>query len=276
MKSRAVTSEESEYKEVRGLVRGLELLRVLNQTPGGGATTSALAKASGMHRTTVKRLLETLRNQGMLRLGSKGGFYLLSPNVLELSSAMQRVSWIQEVALPIMKEAAARLRWSCDIATYHEGNMVVWESTQRWTALSAHRTLVGESLPVTRTALGLAYLAGCGDAELEKVLDELARCDASRSVRSGHDAAVRNAIDATRMRGYAVKDRDATRLKHLGAIAVPVPGQLRPLAAINLVFENTSVTPSRIADYYGPEMQAVAQRIAQGYAYWRGGAVGAT
>ena len=48
------------YKTVRGLSRGLLLLKLLNKFDGG-ATPGLLAEFSGLHRTTVRRLLETLQ-----------------------------------------------------------------------------------------------------------------------------------------------------------------------------------------------------------------------
>ena len=51
-----------QYKEVRGLSRGLDVLKALNRVPGGIGSTSELAKACGLDRTTTKRLLETLRS----------------------------------------------------------------------------------------------------------------------------------------------------------------------------------------------------------------------
>ncbi len=42
-------------------------MRGLKRAPGGQASTTALARACGVHRTTVKRLLETLRAEGFVR-----------------------------------------------------------------------------------------------------------------------------------------------------------------------------------------------------------------
>lgn len=50
------------YKTVRGLSRGLLLLKLLNKFDGG-ATPGLLAEFSGLHRTTVRRLLETLQEE---------------------------------------------------------------------------------------------------------------------------------------------------------------------------------------------------------------------
>ena len=51
----------ADYKTVRGLSRGLLLLNLLNKFDGG-ATVGTLAEFSGLHRTTVRRLLETLQD----------------------------------------------------------------------------------------------------------------------------------------------------------------------------------------------------------------------
>lgn len=56
----------ADYKTVRGLSRGLLLLNLLNKFDGG-ATVGTLAEFSGLHRTTVRRLLETLQDEGYVR-----------------------------------------------------------------------------------------------------------------------------------------------------------------------------------------------------------------
>ena len=50
----------ADYGSVRSLARGLELLRVLNRHEKGRASLAQLAAGTGLHRTTVRRLLETL------------------------------------------------------------------------------------------------------------------------------------------------------------------------------------------------------------------------
>ncbi len=57
-------NEQTEYKTVRGLTRGLMLLNMLNKLDGG-ASVGLLAELSGLHRTTVRRLLETLQEEDM-------------------------------------------------------------------------------------------------------------------------------------------------------------------------------------------------------------------
>ena len=65
---RASKPGASQYKPVRGLVRGLAVLRALNTMAGGLGSALEVAQASGLHRTTAKRLLETLRAEGLVEL----------------------------------------------------------------------------------------------------------------------------------------------------------------------------------------------------------------
>ena len=59
----AKRSSSAEYSRVQGLERGIEVLRALNASTGGGRNSVArLATETGLHRTTVKRLLETLKH----------------------------------------------------------------------------------------------------------------------------------------------------------------------------------------------------------------------
>ena len=65
--------ESAAYKTVRGLSRGLLLLKLLNKFDGG-ATPGLLAEFSGLHRTTVRRLLETLQESISPLAGSYSGW----------------------------------------------------------------------------------------------------------------------------------------------------------------------------------------------------------
>ncbi|MEA3095563.1 MAG: IclR family transcriptional regulator, mhp operon transcriptional activator [Caballeronia sp.] len=51
----------TKHTNVRGLARGLQVLRALNAMESGRATSQQVSDAIGLHRTTVRRLLETIR-----------------------------------------------------------------------------------------------------------------------------------------------------------------------------------------------------------------------
>ena len=57
-------NEETSYKYVQGLSRGLAVLKALSYSERGRAQLADISSTTGLHRTTVRRLLETLKAEG--------------------------------------------------------------------------------------------------------------------------------------------------------------------------------------------------------------------
>lgn len=260
--------DEGLYKEVRGLTRGLAVLKALNRLPGGIGSTSELARACDLDRTTVKRLLETLRAQGFVRQGEKEGQYYLTFEVRRLSEGFEDEAWVSRIASPAMQAAVRELVWPCDLGTAEAGFMVVRESTHRWSALSQHRAMIGERLPLLETAIGRAYLAAADDAEREALL-ELLRRRADRVGELARDTVhVQRLVAQTRERGYAVNEGEWSREADFAAVAVPVHAGGRLLAALNLVFPKSAVSPADLRQRFVPALQRLAQSIGRGSRAW--------
>lgn len=259
---------DNDYKEVRSLSRGLAVLQALNRAPGGMASTTALAQACGIHRTTVKRILETLRAEGFVRHGEREGQYYLTFAVRSLSEGFVDDDWVERVALPLMRAAVPDLLWPCDLGTVEGGFMVVRESTHRFSRLSQHRGMIGEKLPLFFTAIGRAYLAACSEREREGLLSLLSqRTDAVGAMARDH-AAVAALIAQTRARGYAVNDGDWAREAPYAAIAVAVHCGRRLIGGINLIFPKAAVSPREIEQRYFPRLQQLARRMGRDMQPW--------
>jgi len=252
------------YKPVRGLSRGLAVLQALNQSPGGAASVTELARASGMHRTTVKRLLETLRAEGFVRHADREGHYHLTFEVRRLSEGFEEEAWVAQVATPRLRASVPRLVWPCDLGTPEAGFMVIRESTHRWSALSQHRAMIGERLPMLVTAMGRAYLAACDEAERAAML-ALLRQRTDRWGELARDTAyVERVLAQTRAAGYAYNDGEWIREADFGAVAVPVFARRRVLAAVNLVFPKSAVTRAALESRYLPELSRLSRAIGRG------------
>jgi IclR family transcriptional regulator, mhp operon transcriptional activator len=252
------------YKEVRGLTRGLEVLKALNRLPGGIAATTELARACAIDRTTTKRLLETLRTQGFVRQGEKDGQYYLTFEVRRLSEGFEDEVWVSEVATPMMQASVRELVWPCDLATAEAGFMVVRESTHRWSPLSQHRAMIGEKMPLLVTAVGRAYLTACDEVEREALIELLSRRDDQWGKLASDSRYVRRVIAETRRRGYAYNDGEWTREADFAAIAVPVQSGERLLAALNMVFPKAAVSAKDLQSRFVPALARLAQSIGRG------------
>ncbi|MBF5006531.1 DNA-binding transcriptional regulator [Diaphorobacter caeni] len=262
------SSADADYKEVRSLSRGLQVLQALNRAPGGIASTTEIAQVCGVHRTTVKRLLETLRADGFVRRGEKEGQYYLTFAVRSLSEGFVHDDWVDQVALPLMRAALPDLMWPCDLGALEGGFMVVRESTHRFSLLSQHRGMIGEKLPLFFTAMGRAYLAACSQAELEGLLALLVQRDDAVGEMARDRAAVDRLIADTRERGYAVNDGDWDREAAVGAIGVPILCAGRLVGGINLIFPRAAVSSGELEIRYLPRLKRLAVRIGKDMRPW--------
>lgn len=259
---------ELDYKDVRSLARGLAVLRALNRAPGGMASTTALAQACDVHRTTAKRLLETPRAEGLVRRGEKEGQYYLTFEVRSLSEGFEDEAWIEQVALPSMRAAVPELLWPCDLGTVEGGFMVVRESTHRFSRLSQHRGMIGEKLPIFVTAIGRAYLAACSQEAREALLSLLSQRDDAVGAMARDRPAVQALVDETVARGHAVNAGEWAREAPFAAVAVPLHSGTQLLGAINLVFPKAAVSEADLLQRYLPRLQQLAQRIGKGAQAW--------
>lgn len=256
-----IVDKDLQYKEVRGLTRGLELIRALNRMPGGFASTSELARICGIHRTTTKRLLETLRAEGLVRPGGRDGQYHLNEGVRQLSEGFRNDRWIAEVASPLMKVSVRELLWPSDLATMEAGWMIVRESTHRWSMLSQHHAMPGERMPVLQTALGRAYLSACTADQLKSIFRYLDENAQSMCIDTSERCSFHRTIQETHARGYALNEGEWAKESRFSAVAVPVFSAGQLLGAINLVFPKNAVTLEEMATRYVPRLKLLALSI---------------
>ena len=261
-------STTRQYKEVRGLTRGLDVLKALNRLPGGIGSTTELARACSIDRTTTKRLLETLRLQGLVRQGERDGQYYLTFEVRRLSEGFEDETWVGQVATPAMHASVREVVWPCDLATAEAGFMVVRESTHRWSALSQHRAMIGEKMPMLVTAVGRAYLAACDDTEREAVLELLGRRSDQWGELARDKRAVRRIVTDTLRRGYAYNDGEWAREADFAAIAVPVFSGGRLRAALNMVFPKSAVSKKDLDARFVPALKRLADSIGKASDAW--------
>ncbi len=252
------------YKEVRGLSRGLAVLRALNALPGGIGGVMELARVTGLHRTTVKRLLETLKTEGLVHHKDDGMSYALGFEVRRLSEGYVDADWIDRVAAPAMRDHLKSLSWPSDLATPDNGFMIVRESTHRSSLLSQHRAMIGLRIPMLVSALGRAWLAWCTYEEREATLSLLRERKDSIGDMARDTALVKRIIRETRRRGYGFNRGEWLSEASVTAVAFPIVVGGHAIGAINLILQGSLVSERDLAMRYVPLLRSLAQEIATG------------
>jgi IclR family mhp operon transcriptional activator len=254
------SGDATDYKTVRGLTRGLQLLNTLNRLDGGASPTR-LAELTGLHRTTVRRLLETLQDEGYVHRSESDDSFRLSLKVRELSEGFRDEQWISALAAPLLAELLQEVVWPTDICTLDVDAMVVRETTHRFSRLSFHRSMVGRRLPLLLTATGLAYLAFCPDTERERIVELLASRNDEESRLARDPEALDNLLRKTRHRGYGENFMTWNKEEKIASIAVPIRGQQQLLGCLNLVYVAKAMSIEQAVARYLPALQRTAEKI---------------
>ena len=251
------------YSSVRGLARGLQVLQALNAMEGGRWTSQQIADLTGLHRTTVRRLLETLVEEGYARRSSSDDSFRLLLAVRALSEGFTDAERIATVAPPIMGRLLQRVAWPSDLTTPDGDAMIIRETTHRFSPLSFHRAMVGRRLPMLLTAAGRAYFAMCAATEQEGIL-EILRAGGGGEQQQAiacNDTLVRALIRRVREDGYGSNHGDWTAQAKIGALAVPISSAGVVKGSLNVVFLNRALSLKEAERKLLPELQVAATEI---------------
>jgi IclR family mhp operon transcriptional activator len=151
--------ETHQTGSVRALTHGLEILRHVNRV--GACRAGEIAKATGIPRPTVYRLLETLEQQGYVVFSPTSNRVRVTRLAASLGDGFAANSELCQVAGPIFAEYAPKIIWPIDLSTYDNAAMVIQETTHNRSPLSIDRGMTGFRLPMMRTSAGRCYLGLC-------------------------------------------------------------------------------------------------------------------
>ena len=155
----------------QSISRAMAVLNVVADCPG--ASLGQIAKATGLPRSTVQRLVGALHAEGLLtKTFGEQGVYL----GMELARLGGKVSLdARALLLPLMKDLHARIGENIDLTVIEDGRVVVIEQIAS-NANVRVISYVGRQHPVHCTANGKAHLSQLSrDQALELLSSDLER-----------------------------------------------------------------------------------------------------
>ena len=254
-------SSGATYRHVQGLSRGLSVLHAISGSAHGWSSIAELSETTGLHRTTVRRLLETLQAEGYVRRNLSDENYSLNQKIRQLSDGFTDDEWISEVANPVLGELLQKIVWPSDLCTIEGDSMLVRETTHRFSPLSFHRAMIRQRMPVLFTAAGRAYLAYCSDEERQQILLQIVAGDDENASFARNRILVTQMLEKVRRQGYATNDGEWNQQAKIGALAIPIRHKGNILACINVVFLKKALKIPEAVERYLPELRWAVQKI---------------
>ena len=247
-----------QYKHVRAIERGLAILGAVARNENSSA--AQISTYSGVPRTTVYRILETLENLGYVRRSDEGKIFHLTSKIRMLTSNVDSASLLGEIAFPIMEDLVQEILWPSSLTIIDHDAMRIVETTHHLSPHSVHRNAVGTRLPLLTTALGRAYLCFCGEAERHALLENVAQLyDVATLAR--HLEQLLHLQKITRENGYASSNGDTD--PRFGSLALPIRKGGNVVAAMNLIFFRKSMKLEAAVEQYLAPLTSAVQRIEQ-------------
>lgn len=244
------------YASVRALERGLDLLQAL--AARGKATPGELARDTGLNRTTIYRLLETLRQRGFVSCNGADGSFRLDLATRQLGDGYKHADDVCRVVAPALGRLLPKIVWPSDFATFANGTMVIRETTHPFSPYSIHRSVIGRTRSLMRSALGRAMMAGAS-AQQRRSMAGLALASGHADAAEVADHVVERWVAEIGRRGYAWSVNGTE--DGISAIALPIRAGSVAVGAINIIFFTSAMAPEAAAARHLADLRATVAEV---------------
>jgi IclR family mhp operon transcriptional activator len=252
----------SSTRPIRALLRGLEVLHVLNHH--NGATVSEVASSIDLPRTTTYRILETLCVAGYAYRAASDDRYRLTILVRGLSDGFDDEAWVTQIARPYIYNLCQEIVWPVAVATLSGSSMLIRQTTDHQSPLAVEKRGPGFRVPILGSAAGIAYLSFCPKEQRDSLLDILAKSKKVADKPARSRKKVYETLLETRKRGYAISRR-SRRISDELSFSVPITANERLLASLTFRCSSTAVPESEAVRNFVPKLKAVAVQIGQDF-----------
>lgn len=200
------------------VVRALEVLRAMNHQPQ--STLLSLHQATALPKSTLHRLLATLRREGYVRIDVTKGRYFLTAKVRELSEGYTEQDGVVDLAAPVLRSTTRRTGLPLAIGVLDQGHIVVRYSSMPYSPIGSEHSTIGHAHDLLRSGMGQAFLAWCSDTQRTRLLQRLLLDERDADGGAAMQEQLRDAIISTRARGYGYRPADGRGAS--ATVAVPV------------------------------------------------------
>lgn len=235
--------DTSERYVVRAVDRSLTLLVLLAGAPSG-MEASALARAAGLHVSTVFRILQTLKLRNFV-VEAPGALYKIGPRAFEVGNSFLRNTSLQSEGQQIAERLAAESGETASVGIL-DSDEVLYLAIAHGQRELGIQSNVGTRHPLYCTALGKVLLAGLSWPEAQKVLSRIDRHQMTENTITDVGS-LGDELRKVAAQGYALDAEE--RIHGVRAVAAPVRDHSgRVAAAISAAGPAFRITGDNLED----------------------------
>ena len=155
-----------ERSGIQVIHRAANILRQLRQD-NRGQSLGHIAVHTGLPRSTVQRIVETLIDEGFIMTSGKDGDLKLGPEIAYLAGG-DRID-IAKTLRPEIEKLSDDIGETVDLARFVNGRMMIMDQVSGRHRLSAV-SFPGENFPLSNTANGKAILSCLSDKQADSII----------------------------------------------------------------------------------------------------------
>lgn len=245
---------------VQTLDRAFDILELLSRQPNGLPLTEVAARL-GLNKSTVHRILASLRKRGYVeqRAGSKA--YRLGLEFIEISSLYLNNLELKTEAQDSLHKLSRQADQTVFMAIMQDRHVVYIDKIESYQSLRRYK-IIGQRRPLHCTSLGKALLSGLADRDIAR-LYENREFERLTDKTIGDVQTLLKEIELTRKRGWAFDDEE----NELGTICVGAPVydyRNTVVAAVSVAWEraaNPGLDPKQVAGLVVDATQEISRRM---------------
>lgn len=249
---------------IASLSHGLAILEAAADS-NEDVSLGELAKRVGFKKTSTWRLAHTLVELGYLHQDSRTRNFRPAPRVLALGYAYFDGLDLKQLSLPFLRELSARYDETVNLAVRNGDELIYIEriSTSQIVTINLH---VGSRLPLYCTSLGRALISEMSDSWLQEYVQRIAADPKARKYVQGGAKRIRQVLQETRDRGYALNDEELVR--GLRAVASPIRDRTSQIvAAACISVPSSRAELSDLRRVFAPDLISTAAKISLALGY---------
>lgn len=251
------------YPPVESVCRAFEVLRAVNKLKI--ARVNGIYDETGIPKSTIVRMLETLMAQGYIARDNMCGGYRVTHKVSELAQGYEGISQIIEASRPLAIDLTRRLKWPIGLGVIDGDAIAIQFSTVAISPFSHTNTVLGLRPDLQTSAMGRAHLAFCSKEEREMHIARF-RTETWRNFDEDQENRFRRLLERAQRNGYTMRDPQ-TKPYRTTTIGMPIMdgGEVRSLISIS--FFKTAIGRHEISERILDPLRATTREMEEAIAF---------
>ncbi len=248
----------AEKPVIRVVEVALEAVKFLCKTPRGIGVRE-MARALGVGKSTMHRILQTLDAKGLVRQDQETSRYVITAHLMGLASLILENLEFRRVARPFLEALQKRCGETVFLGVLDGAEVVIVDRIDSQEPLRMVND-IGFREPAHSTALGKSILASLPDEQLHSSLHGLElKALTPKTITSVET--LKAELNRVQLSGFAIDDEESTPgVRCVGAPVRDAFGSV--IAAVSVSGPSVRITPDRIPSL-AQEVRSTAETISR-------------